>query len=1110
MAREPAREPRRFRHRFVPVAAAVTAAAALTSGGPANAAPSPQAPPPQAPSPRAETRQAEARRLPGDGPSRTVTLVTGDKVTVTPRKNAEPGVVVTPAPGRRAGHSVTVTKDRITVLPVDAAGLVAAGRLDRRLFEVDRLLASGYDDASRPALPLIVKRPTAALRAGAQRVRPAGTLTAMDAPKADVARTWKAFVADGSARMWLDGKVKASLDGSVPQTGAPAAWEKGLTGKGVKVAVLDTGVDAGHPDLKDAVTESRNFTTAPTAGDVSGHGTHVASILAGSGAASGGRYRGVAPDASVVSGKVLGDNGEGQESWLIEGMTWAAREAKAKVVNLSMACLCDSPAIDPVEQALNDLSAETGTLFVGAAGDMLWPWPGFIALPGAAAEALSVSSVDAQDRPAVSTQGPRTGDHAVKPEIMAPGVGIVAARARGGGAGTPVDENYTRLSGTSAATPHVSGAAAILAQQHPDWDGRRIKSTLMASAKNLDGVSMHLQGAGRVDVAEAVAQQVSASPATINADAKWPDSGSDPYERKVTYSNSGDAPVTLDLAVSLSTQQGQALPANAARLDRTQVTVPANGTATVTLALGGVDGVKPGLYSGRLTASSGGAPVVRTLANAYVEPPTANVTLPTYGRDGKPAAMYPAISLSNLDTGERFDATVDADAAGHARVPPGRYLVAAHLRTGTEWDSGIKEVVEFKAGANRHVLDARQTTPAEFSNDTAGATLTQAVAIVGYRSDKVGVYDYHYADADTRISLKPVREPGMSYSASSLWRKGDDQIFRDHRAVPGEVPADLSLRTRRARMAQIRTTVRTQGETGAGLIRWGASSTDVPEAHTSTQAVERTFPTAFTVFLRADPKIRWNAYQQQGEQGTEVYRSPRAYRPGPQTDVWNAAVIGPNLTSENNVREGDRLSVSSACAVTGALDDCGYDNTTQGSLTLSRDGTQIAAGEIRPGWAAKWLNVQVPAGAATYTLHEKLTRGGPHAALATATDTLWTFRSAHTADRRALPMMTVDLMPAGLDDHNRARAGRATLVPFWVKRNPGAPAAAIASSTVEASFDDGRTWSRLRVTGAAGAGAGAVAVTPPAGAEFVSLRASAEDRDGNAVVQTVIRAYRIG
>ena len=97
-------------------------------------------------------------------------------------------------------------------------------------------------------------------------------------------------------KVWLDGKRKSTLDHSVPQIGAPAAWEAGLTGAGVKVAVLDTGVDQTHPDLADREIAEQNFTEAPDNVDNFGHGTHVASIVAGTGAKSGGKYRGVAPE----------------------------------------------------------------------------------------------------------------------------------------------------------------------------------------------------------------------------------------------------------------------------------------------------------------------------------------------------------------------------------------------------------------------------------------------------------------------------------------------------------------------------------------------------------------------------------------------------------------------------------------------------------------------------------------------------------------------------------------------------------------------------------------------------------------------------------------------
>ncbi|MGN9844984.1 S8 family serine peptidase [Nonomuraea sp. H19] len=119
--------------------------------------------------------------------------------------------------------------------------------------------------------------------------------------------------------------------------------------------------------------------------------------------------------------------------------------------------------LDPLEEAVNSLSARTGTLFVISAGND--GRPGTVSSAGSADAALTVGAVDRSDRIAdFSSQGPRQGDHAIKPDITAPGVNIVAAAA--GGA-------YRTLSGTSMAARHVAGAAAILAQKHPDWTGRQ-------------------------------------------------------------------------------------------------------------------------------------------------------------------------------------------------------------------------------------------------------------------------------------------------------------------------------------------------------------------------------------------------------------------------------------------------------------------------------------------------------------------------------------------------------------------------------------------------------------------------------------------------------------
>src|SRR5262249_41630567 len=139
-------------------------------------------------------------------------------------------------------------------------------------------------------------------------------------------------LADGLRKIWLDGKVHADLAESTAQIGAPAAWAAGLDGSGVKVAVLDTGADLNHPDLAGRVSTAVSFVPGEGVTDGNGHGTHTLSTVGGSGAASGGLERGVAPGANLMVGKVLGDDGVGDDSWIIAGMEWAATQG-ARVIS---------------------------------------------------------------------------------------------------------------------------------------------------------------------------------------------------------------------------------------------------------------------------------------------------------------------------------------------------------------------------------------------------------------------------------------------------------------------------------------------------------------------------------------------------------------------------------------------------------------------------------------------------------------------------------------------------------------------------------------------------------------------------------------------------------
>ncbi|HWD80539.1 MAG TPA: S8 family serine peptidase, partial [Kribbella sp.] len=483
--------------------AALTTAAVLALGA-ATVIPSAAAPPPTA------------------RDSATVTLITGDVVQVTDAGGGRKAATVRPAPGREGISFHTVEADGgLRVLPSDAVPYISTGVLDVNLFDVDELIADGYGRSDE--LPLIVKD-TPGLRA---ETNLAGTTTtrqlpsiggrAVEAATDQLPALWKSLkpaagaraLNSGVTKIWLDGKVKPVLDKSVPQIGAPDAWKAGYEGSGVEVAVLDTGVDATHPDLQGKIKQSQDFSGSPSGTeDHFGHGTHVAATIAGTGAGAGDTRKGVAPKADLLVGKVLGDDGYGYDSWIIAGMEWAA-DSGAKVVNMSLGGDA-TDGTDPLSQAVDDITAQTGTLFVVAAGNE--GRDESVGTPGAAAAALTVGAVDRDDKLAdFSSRGPRLGDWGLKPEITAPGVGIIAARAAGTAMGDPVDELYTAASGTSMATPHVAGAAALLAQQHPDWKADQLKNALVSTAKTQPDQTVYQQGAGRVDLTRAVAQKVTAS-----------------------------------------------------------------------------------------------------------------------------------------------------------------------------------------------------------------------------------------------------------------------------------------------------------------------------------------------------------------------------------------------------------------------------------------------------------------------------------------------------------------------------------------------------------------------------------------------------------------------
>ncbi|MFD3994385.1 S8 family serine peptidase [Streptomyces sp. NPDC058583] len=609
----------------------------------------------------------------GAAASTTVTLVTGDRVTLTDLGGGRQTVTVDRAKGATGAIRSQISDGRVTVIPDEARPYLASGALDPRLFDVTGLVEQGITGD----LPLIVSyggkgaRTAAATPRGAETVRPLPSIGGAAVTATDPAAFWHGFTAAPNARtaapgkVWLDGRVKAAMAESNAQIGTPKAWEAGLTGKGVKVAVLDTGADLAHPDLAGRVTESKSFIAGQEVADRNGHGTHVASTVGGSGAGSDGKEKGVAPGATLAVGKVLSDEGSGSESEIIAGMEWAAKDIDAKIVSMSLGSREPSDGTDPMAQAVNTLTAETGALFVIAAGNS--GYPGSIGSPGAADSALTIGAVDSADEAAYFTsQGPRYGDQALKPDLSAPGVNILAARSQlVSGSGL-----YTSMSGTSMATPHVAGVAALLAERHPDWTGAQLKSALMSSSKTLDASSYAL-GSGRVDVAAAIAANVTATGSADLGYVTWPYESSKPVTKTVTYTNSSDAPVELNLAV-------EGMPAGVAALADTTLTVPAHGTASTTVT---GDGTKApvGQSSGRVTATAAGTVVAHTALGLVKEEERYTLTVHVKDRDGGATPAHLVVKQLAEGRHDPFPAPVGESGTLELRLKPGTYTVDTFL-----------------------------------------------------------------------------------------------------------------------------------------------------------------------------------------------------------------------------------------------------------------------------------------------------------------------------------------------------------------------------------------------------------------------------------------------
>jgi len=286
---------------------------------------------------------------------------------------------------------------------------------------------------------------------------------------------------------------------------ADMAHQAGWTGKGVGVAVLDTGIFP-HKDFDTRLVRFQDMLQLKTNPyDDCGHGTHIAGIIAGSGRLSMGRYIGIAPGASIISIKVLDEKGDGNISHLLMGLQWILqnrRRYRIRVVNISVGTKMKNETGENSVLVRNvERLWDAGLVVVVAAGNN-GPSEGSVTTPGISRKVITVGASD--DERNIQLRGGRVRNYSgrgptstciVKPELVAPGSGIVSCNV----SINPRTSPYIVKSGTSMATPIVSGAAALLLEKYPQMSNVDVKLALRESCQKT-GAPQSKEGWGMLHI----------------------------------------------------------------------------------------------------------------------------------------------------------------------------------------------------------------------------------------------------------------------------------------------------------------------------------------------------------------------------------------------------------------------------------------------------------------------------------------------------------------------------------------------------------------------------------------------------------------------------------
>ncbi len=398
----------------------------------------------------------------------------------------------------------------------------------RKMFKVDPVVGAKLHSKSKEEIPVIIKFKNGSFKTYNNTVCGMSRMVKYNLPIVEgIACNMCLDSIDKLSKdpnidyICFDSKVFALLDIATASVACSFPHKKGFTGKNVTVAVIDTGLSP-HADLmkpKNRIVGFKDFVNNKTKPyDDNGHGTHVAGIIASNGYSSNGKYAGIAPEANILAVKALDDTGSGSTSDIVSAIQWVVEtkdKYNTKIINLSLGSPATNPYYsDPLAQAVEG-AVKSGLTVVVAAGNS-GPSRKTILCPGNSPSAITVGAVDDNKTPELnddfiapfSSRGP-TNDGLIKPDIVAPGVDIMSLSNKN-------VNSYVSLSGTSMATPVISGACSLMYQRNNNMKPKQIKYLLKNSCVDLKDKKEN-QGSGIINLKNVFESDISDIPEDNNA-----------------------------------------------------------------------------------------------------------------------------------------------------------------------------------------------------------------------------------------------------------------------------------------------------------------------------------------------------------------------------------------------------------------------------------------------------------------------------------------------------------------------------------------------------------------------------------------------------------------